>query len=140
MSEAEPKQMHAAVLALARDFSEIDGKWAVPDERLLQHWHRLQAHPPEERGDLIADLVVLAARLQRETAADTQTALAQLLALTTLLLGGAQAAQEAFEGAGVDVAGARKLIGSEGPRFDDSSEKVPGEAAASLLGMLKGNK
>jgi len=140
MSETEQEQLHPAVAALARDLDEIDGQWAVPHDRLLEHHLKLKACGPEDRDKLVTDLVVLAARFERESLPNAQIALAQLLALATLILGGVEEAQEAFEGAGVKVGEAKKLIGAEGVKFTDGERPQAGEAAASLLGMLKGNK
>ncbi|MFH1807104.1 MAG: hypothetical protein ABIJ09_00060 [Pseudomonadota bacterium] len=140
MTEEQSTTLHPTVAALARDFDLTDGQWSAPGERLVAHHQALQACGPELRNKLITDLVVLAGRFERETGAAGQTALAQLLALATLLLGGVQAAQEAFEEAGVHTAEARKLLGGDGLRFEDRAAQKPGQAAASLLGMLKKNK
>ena len=140
MSDADNQQLHPVVVALAQDFQVSDGQWQVPGERLVEHHQRLQACGSELRDKLITDLVVLAARFEREAAARAQIALAQLLALAAALLGGSAAAAEAFASAGLDVTDAKKLIGTAGVKFEDTSQRQPGQAAASLLGMLKGNK
>lgn len=140
MPESDSTELHPAVIALARDFERVDAQWRVPSDKLFVHHRALQACGPEPRPKLIADLVVLAARFEREDRTAARSALAQLLALATLLLGGAQAAQEAFEAAGLQTAEARRLLGGGNLEFDDSSQHKPGKAAASLLGMLKKNK
>ena len=140
MSDADNNQLHPAVVALAQDFAVSDGQWQLPGERLVEHHRLLQACGPDQRDKLITDLVVVAARFERETPATAQIALAQLLALAASLLGGPQAAAEAFEGAGVNVADAKKMIGAAAVKFEDKSRQSPGKASASLLGMLKGNK
>jgi len=140
MSEAETEQLHPIVVELAEAFEKVDGQWTLPDEPLFAHHKQLQACGPELRDKLITDLIVVAARFEREAPEEAQSALVQLLALSASLLGGVEEAEEAFGGAGVDVAGAKKLIGADGVKFADGSEPEPGEAAASLLGMLKDNK
>ncbi len=140
MSETEGKELHPSVVALAQDFQEIDGQWAVPPDRLVEHHQQLQAVGSGERDRLITDLIVVATRLEREPVEGKQAGLAQLMALAALLLGGVEAAEQAFEDAGLKTAEARKIIGGEGVQFSDSNQQKPGQAAASLLGVLKTNK
>jgi len=149
MSDADSNQLHPAVVALAQDFRVNDGQWSMADDRLLEHHQKLLACGRDQRDKLVTDLIVVAARFEREAAARAQTALVQLLALAGLLLGGVEAAAELFEGAGVKLADdpwkslsrdAKKLIGTAAVKFEDKSQQQPGKAAASMLGMLKGNK
>lgn len=140
MSDADNNQLHPTVVALAQDFRVENDQWCLADEKFFEYHRQLQAVGREQRDKLIADLVVLAARFDREAAARAQTALVQLLALAASLLGGAEAAAEAFEGGGIKLAEAKKLIGAAAVKFEDKSRQPPGKAAASMLGMLKGNK
>lgn len=140
MNTKTDESLHPAVHALAETLTETQGQWAFPDDALAAHAEALSALKEQHKEKLVTDIMVLSGRLQREVPEQGIIALAQLMALTAYLLGSLAAAEQAFDGFGLEVSEAKKIIGSQKVQFTDSSHKKAGEAAASLLGVLSQNR
>jgi len=87
-----------------------DGEPAWPVDALKRSAEELMDVAPEERQAVLADLIALALRLQRESRGTADVAVAQLLALAGVLMLGDAAAQQAFRDAGVEVDQALKFM------------------------------
>jgi UTP-glucose-1-phosphate uridylyltransferase len=101
------------VLALVADFRLVDGKLAMPVDTLVARVDALTAQPKQQRERYFEDVVVLAARLARTNPGAASQAVAQLLALATLLISDRQRAQKAFAASGVAVKAARRFLGDK---------------------------
>lgn len=140
MAKAKQEALHPEVVALAAALVPTRAQLSFADDVLFEHYARLARHDRALREKIAADLLVVAGRLRRQAPDRSNPALAQLLALCTLLLGSSRRAQQMFRSAGVDISEARKLLSQKTLAFEDKSKIKPGQASASLLSILKGNK
>jgi hypothetical protein len=136
MEEAQAGELLPDIRALTEDFAFIEGQIGLAPDQLRDWLARLKA--VANRPQLLVQLVIVARRFAEQNARAAQLAIAQLAALTALLLGDEEQAADLFSGSGVDAGAAAKALGQEGQSY--KLEDNPQKAAASLLGVLKSKK
>lgn len=101
MSEAA--HLHPLVCELMADFSTEGGKLSLTDAQFGAWYERLRELSPAQREPVARDLVVLAARFQREAREATDWAVHALMFYAIELAGSIQLAESLAEGQGPEL-------------------------------------
>lgn len=132
-------RIHPAVADLQQAYGAI-GFEPLPLPQLNEWAQRFQDIPDLDKRTVAAHVAVLANRLLRMDVKGAEHTVAQLLAITALVLEDVTAAMQTFAQSGMDATtlqGAAEKIGGSAVKFDPNKSGAPA-GAGGLLGLLGG--